>query len=71
MYLQAYEYEQINNVKLDEFFSKIDQHNFEPEIKKWIDELLEIRNGNRNVLPLDSNLNTILKHYLPNFNKLN
>ncbi|RNA22689.1 Vesicle-associated membrane 7 [Brachionus plicatilis] len=69
MYLQAYEYEILNDAKLDEFFSSIDSINFEPNLKEIIEELMNIRNKGLNFLPKDSNLNTILKFYLP-INKL-
>lgn len=65
MYLQAYEYEHLNNVKLDEFFSSVNTVDFEPNLKKLVDELMEIRYKGINLLPKDSNLNTILKLYLP------
>lgn len=65
MYLQAYEYEILNEMKLDEFFSSIDSIQFEPNLKKLIDELMHIRKNGLNFLPKDSNLNTILKFYLP------
>lgn len=65
MYLQAYEYEILNDIKLDEFFSGVDSIQFEPNLKKLIDELLNIRKLGANFLPKDSNLNTLLKFYLP------
>lgn len=64
MFLQAYEYEQLQGVRLDEFFAHVDKHSFEPQVKEWIDELMHVRNSQINILPKDSNLNTILKHYL-------
>lgn len=65
MFLQAYEYEKLQeNLDLQEFFSQIKSHPFEPQIKEWIDELMEIRDKKLNVLPKNSNLNTILKFYI-------
>ena len=69
MYLQAYEYELINGVRLDEFFSGVpknisDSSSFDPQIKKWIKELVELRENKSNILPRDSNLNTILRDFL-------
>lgn len=43
MFLQAYEYEQLNHIELNEFFSHVSNYTFEPQIKGWIDELMEIR----------------------------
>ena len=74
MYLQAYEYELLNNLDLSEFFSNIPSYLLndvdEKEetgnntIRKCLKELLELRNKKINHLPPDSNLNTILKYRL-------
>jgi 5'-deoxynucleotidase YfbR-like HD superfamily hydrolase len=72
MYLQAYEYESLNENKIDlsEFFSKIPSYLLEDSneekdednlIKKCLKELLEVRNKKLNYLPPDSNINTVLK----------
>ena len=73
MFLQAYEYEQLHQVDLQEFFGKVpkylsSQSNelFDSQIKNWIIELMKIRENKSNILPSDSNLNTILKNYLIN-----
>lgn len=69
MYLQAYEYEILNNIELTEFFSTVsknlsDSSDFHPNIKEWINELMTIRQKKINILSNDSNLNTILKSFL-------
>jgi len=69
MYLQAYEYEILNNIELTEFFSSVPKHlsddsDFHPKIKEWIKELMTIRERKINILSKDSNLNTILKNFL-------
>ena len=69
MYLQAYEYEMINNIELTEFFGNVpknlsDSNDFDPKIKEWIVELMNIRERKINILSKDSNLNTILKSFL-------
>ena len=66
MYLQAYEYEQLNpGVNLGEFLSSADKHPFESPVKEWVRELVDLRNSNSaSVLPSDSNLNTIIKFFL-------
>jgi len=69
MYLQAYEYEILNNIELTEFFSSVPKHlsdesDFHPKIKEWIKELMSIRERKINILSKDSNLNTILKNFL-------
>ncbi len=69
MFLQAYEYESLHKINLDEFFSKIPNYiseknsQFDTKIKGWIIELMEIRDKKLDILPSDSNLNTILKNY--------
>ena len=66
MYLQAYEYEQLNpGVNLGELLSSADKHPFESPVKEWVRELVDLRNSNSaSVLPSDSNLNTIIKFFL-------
>jgi hypothetical protein len=75
MFLQAYEYELLNNISLDEFFSKIPNYlsdsTFDSQIKQWIHELMNLREKKINILPFDSNLNTILRNYLGISNKIN
>jgi 5'-deoxynucleotidase YfbR-like HD superfamily hydrolase len=69
MYLQAYEYELLYDSDLSEFFQKVPHYLsessfFEPQVKGWLNELLKIRNNKINILPYDSNLNTLLKDIL-------
>ena len=69
MYLQAYEYEIINDIELTEFFSTVPNNlsassDFHPKVKEWISELMKIREKKINILSKDSNLNTILKNFL-------
>jgi putative hydrolase of HD superfamily len=67
MYLQAYEYEQLNpHSDLAEFFSTADSYPFESPVKEWVAKLLHVRASptTTSLLPADSNLNTILKFYL-------
>jgi putative hydrolase of HD superfamily len=69
MYLQAYEYELINQLDLSEFFSKVpnnldESSSIDPQVKEWIRELMQLREKKTNILPKDSNLNTILRNYL-------
>lgn len=65
MFIQAYEYEKLQpGLDLSEFFSQAKSHDFEPSIRKWVDELMEIRSTKSDALPPNSNLNTILKFYL-------
>ena len=77
MYLQAYEYEHLQGKDLDEFFSSaqdvLDSTDVEvtSQAKAWIKEIIEMRNRKNNILPADSNLNTILKDYFEKQNKNN
>lgn len=69
MYLQAYEYELLNGKDFTEFFQTVanfvdEKSHFEPQVKEWVKELMKIRDQRANVLPKDSNLNTILKDIL-------
>ena len=69
MYLQAYEYELLNNADLSEFFSNVPKHlcdtsDFDPQIRAWLKELMRIRADKLNILSKDSNLNTILRNFL-------
>ena len=69
MYLQAYEYERLDdNLDLSEFFSgiSIDGDTNENIIKSCLKELIDIRDKKQNHLPFNSNLNTILKFHLNN-----
>jgi len=44
MYLQAFEYEQLHNIKLDRFFEK--RHIFHTEkVQRWYDEVVSLRNS--------------------------
>lgn len=67
MFLQAYEYELLHKINLDEFFVKIPNYlsdpTFDSQIKQWINELMKLREKKINILPNDSNLNTILRNY--------
>ena len=74
MYLQAYEYELLHKTDLSEFFQKAPQFVaetsfFEPQVKEWLRELISLRENKVNLLPYDSNLNTLLKNILLNKNK--
>ena len=65
MFVQAYEYERLQpELDLTEFFSQASKHEFEPSLRKLVDELIEIREKKLNALPANSNLNTILKFHL-------
>ena len=71
MYLQAYEYELLHKTDLSEFFHKAPQFVaetsfFEPQVKAWLNELISLRENKVNLLPYDSNLNTLLKNILLN-----
>ncbi len=74
MYLQAYEYEHDQNMNLNEFYANVPfilenvvnnkNRSFSPQIKTWLYELNTVRDDKKNLLPFDSNLNTILKYHL-------
>ena len=69
MYLQAYEYEMLNQIELNEFFGNVPKHledrsDFNPQIKAWLRELMEIRENKVNILVEDSNMNTILRNFI-------
>jgi putative hydrolase of HD superfamily len=66
MYLQAYEYQQLNpDADLNEFFSTATTFPFESPVKEWVAELIRLRESKTtDALPPDSNMNTILKFYL-------
>lgn len=67
MFVQAYEYERLqidDKLDLSEFFSQANQHDFEPNVRVLIDELIDLRARRINSLPPNSNLNTILKFHL-------
>lgn len=69
MYLQAYEYELLYGKDFTEFFQTVphfigEKSNFEPQVKEWVKELMQIREQRVNFLPKDSNMNTILKDIL-------
>jgi len=66
MFLQAYEYELLYKVDLSEFWRTVpkclsESSSFEPKVKEWLAELLQLREKKFNLLPKDSNLNTLLK----------
>lgn len=69
MYIQAYEYEKLQNLDLSEFFNQVPKNlsessSFDPLVKNWLKNLMEIREDGRNILPKDSNMNTLLAHVL-------
>jgi putative hydrolase of HD superfamily len=65
MYLQAYEYELINpELDLTEFFATAEKFSFKSPVREWVKELLDLRATKAQILPKDSNLNTILRFYL-------
>ena len=69
MYMQAYEYEMLTGLDLTEFFSNVpkclaEESFFEPEVKEWLKQLMELRDKKLNALPLDSNMNTVLRDVL-------
>jgi putative hydrolase of HD superfamily len=66
MYLQAYEYQQLNpEANLEEFFSTATTYPFESPVKEWVAELIQLKESKAtDALPPDSNMNTILKLYL-------
>lgn len=71
MFLQAYEYELLQNRDLTEFFNSVpkclsDGSSLEPQVKGWIKELMSLREKKINFMPHDSNLNTILKDIILN-----
>ena len=71
MYLQAYEYELLQNCNLEEFFGKVprylaDDSPFEPQVKRWLSELMRLRETRVNVLAADSNC---LEDVLDKWNK--
>ena len=71
MFLQAYEYELLQRKELAEFFSSVPkclaaESSVEPQVKEWIKELMALREKKANILPHDSNLNTILKDIILN-----
>lgn len=70
MYLQAYEYEKLNDGKnLEEFYESVEckQNSLPKQTQKWLSQVKQIKD--KNYLPSDSNLNTILKDFLNNSNK--
>ena len=69
MFITAYEYELIHKVDLTEFFSNVpkcldDSSFFTPQVKRWIEELMKLRENKVDIRPTDSNMNTILKDIL-------
>ena len=65
MYLQAYEYEQLDpSLDLSEFFSTATTFNFDEPVKHWVEELISLRESRSAQLPSDSNMKTVLRHYL-------
>jgi putative hydrolase of HD superfamily len=77
MYLQAYEYEHVQNMNLSEFYANVPfildsaenskNKNFSPQVRSWLAELNKIRDDKKNLLPFDSNLNTVLKCHLEGY----
>jgi hypothetical protein len=70
MYIQAYEYEKLTGKPLEDFFagaqSILNDEKAErvtPQVKQWIKHIVEVRSKGTNLLPPDSNMNTILKEY--------
>ncbi len=66
MFLQAFEYELLFKVDFSEFWRTVpkclsEASSFEPQVKKWLEELLHLREKRYNLLPKDSNLNTLLR----------
>ena len=70
MYIQAYEYEKLQDgIDLSEFFSQVPKNlsetsSFDPVVKKWLQNLMDIRAEGQSLLPNDSNMNTVLRSVL-------
>ena len=65
-FLQAFEYELLFQIDFSEFWRIVPEclsksSFFEPQVKGWLEELLEFRENKINLLPKDSNLNTLLR----------
>ena len=71
MFLQAYEYELLYKRDFTEFFNSVPKclaegSSMHPQVKEWVKELIQTREKRVNLLPRDSNLNTLLKDIILN-----